>query len=48
MADELLQKVFTTAPRTRSAPKAASLLREMRHDLRKQIVRSGAFSEYLV
>jgi hypothetical protein len=47
-ADELLLKVFTTAPRTRSAAKAASLLREMRNPLRKQIVRSGAFSEYLV
>jgi hypothetical protein len=47
-ADELLLKVFTTAPRTRSAPKAASVLRDMRNPLRKQIVRSGAFSEYLV
>jgi hypothetical protein len=47
-ADELLLKVFTTAPRTRSAPKAASLLRDLRNPLRKQIVRSGAFSEYLV
>jgi hypothetical protein len=47
-ADELLLKVFTAAPRTRSAPKAASVLRELRNPLRKQIVRSGAFSEYLV
>jgi Putative zinc-binding metallo-peptidase len=47
-ADELLLKVFTTAPRTRSAAKAASLLRELRNPLRKQIMRSGAFSEYLV
>ena len=47
-ADELLLKVFTTAPRSRNALKAASLLREMRNPLRKQIVRSGAFSEYLV
>jgi hypothetical protein len=47
-ADELLLKVFTTAPRTRAAPKAASVLREMRNPLRQQIVRSGAFSEYLV
>ena len=47
-ADELLLKVFTGAPRRRTAPKAASVLREMRHALRHQIVRSGAFSEYLV
>jgi len=47
-ADELLLKVFTAAPRSRSAPKAATVLRELRHPLRQQIVRSGAFSEYLV
>jgi hypothetical protein len=47
-ADELLLKLFTTAPRTRAAPKAASVLREMRAPLRQQIQRSGAFSEYLV
>jgi hypothetical protein len=47
-ADELLIKVFTTAPRNRAAPKAASVLREMRAPLRQQIQRSGAFSEYLV
>ncbi len=47
-ADELLLKVFTTAPRSRSSPKAASVLREMRAPLRQQIQRSGAFSEYLV
>ena len=47
-ADELLLKVFTTAPRRRSAPRAASVLREMRNSLRLKIVRSGAFSEYLV
>jgi len=47
-ADELLLKVFTTAPRNRSSPKAASVLREMRGSLRQQIQRSGAFSEYLV
>jgi hypothetical protein len=47
-ADELLLKVFTTAPRTRSAPKAASVLREMRIPLRQRILSSGAFSEYLV
>jgi hypothetical protein len=47
-ADELLLKVFTTAPRNRSAAKAAGVLREMRAPLRQQIQRSGAFSEYLV
>ena len=47
-ADELLLKVFTATPRSRSAPKAASVLRELRLPLRQQIVRSGAFSEYLV
>jgi hypothetical protein len=47
-ADELLLKVFTTAPRTRTSPKAASVLREMRATLRQQFQRSGAFSEYLV
>jgi len=47
-ADELLLKVFTAAPRTRAAPKAASVLREMRTSLRQQILRSGGFSEYLV
>lgn len=47
-ADELLLKVFTTVPRRRSAPKAASVLRELRNPLRLKIVRSGAFSEYLV
>jgi hypothetical protein len=47
-ADELLLKVFTTAPRRRSAQKAARVLRELRNPLRQQIVRSGAFSEYLV
>jgi hypothetical protein len=47
-ADELLLKVFTSAPRTRGVPRAASVLREMRLPLRQQILRSGAFSEYLV
>jgi hypothetical protein len=47
-ADELLLKVFTTAPRRPSAARAASVLREMRNPLRLKIVRSGAFSEYLV
>ena len=47
-ADELLLKVFTTAPRDRNRPKAASLLRELRNPLRQQMLRSGTFSEYLV
>jgi hypothetical protein len=47
-ADELLLKVFTTAPRNRAAPKAASVLRDLRAGVRQQIQRSGAFSEYLV
>jgi len=47
-ADELLLKVFTNVPRTRTAPKAASVVREMRNPLRQQLVDSGAFSEYLV
>ena len=47
-ADELLLKIFTSAPRNRASPKAASVLREMRAPLRQQIHRSGAFSEYLV
>jgi len=45
-ADELLLKVFTAAPRDRSRPRAASVLRDMRNTLRKQNLRSGAFSEY--
>jgi hypothetical protein len=47
-ADELLLKLFTAAPRRANAPKAASVLREMRNPLRQQFVRTGAFSEYLV
>ena len=47
-ADELLLKVFTTVPHNRAAPKAASVLRDMRAALRQQIQHSGAFSEYLV
>jgi hypothetical protein len=47
-ADELLLKVFAAAPRNRSSPKAAGVLREMRASLRQQVQRSGAFSEYLV
>jgi hypothetical protein len=47
-ADELLLKVFTAAPRTRAVPKASSVLRELRNPLRQQILRTGAFSEYLL
>src|SRR5258707_3253183 len=47
-ADELLLKVFTAQPRARDRPKASSVLRELRNPLRQRIVRSGAFSEYLV
>ena len=47
-ADELLLKVFTTAPKRKSAAKAATVLRDMRTSLRHQFVRRGAFSEYLV
>ena len=47
-ADELLLKVFTPAPQTRSRPKAAQVLRELRSPLRQQIQRTGAFSEYLL
>jgi hypothetical protein len=47
-ADELLLKIFTPVPKRRSSPRAAQLLRELRKPLRKEIVRSGAFSEYLV
>lgn len=47
-ADELLLKVFTAVPRGRTHLKAATLLRELRQPLRRQIQRSGAFSEYLV
>ncbi len=47
-ADELLLKVFTAVPRGRTRLKAATLLRELRQPLRRQIQRSGAFSEYLV
>jgi hypothetical protein len=47
-ADELLLKVFTAKPGGSRRPKAATLLREWRNPLRQQIVRSGAFSEYLV
>ncbi|MBS0398516.1 MAG: putative zinc-binding metallopeptidase [Proteobacteria bacterium] len=47
-ADDLLCRIFTQHPSRRSVPRAASVVREMRQGLRRQIVRSGAFSEYLV
>ena len=47
-ADDLLLKVFSMNPPRRQALKAASVVREMRQPLRRQIVRSGVFSEYLV
>jgi hypothetical protein len=47
-ADELLLKIFVAAPRNRASARAATVLREMRNPLRQSIVRSGAFSEYLV
>ncbi len=47
-ADELLLKVFTAAPRNGNRPRASSVLRELRNPLRQRILRSGAFSEYLV
>ncbi len=47
-ADELLLKVFTAAPPRRNAPKAVSVVRELRPALRLRLVASGVFSEYLV
>jgi len=47
-ADELLLKVFTAAPRNRTAPRAATILRELRNPLRQRMVRTGGFSDYLV
>jgi hypothetical protein len=47
-ADELLLKVFTAAPRNRAAPRAATVLRELRNPLLQRMVGSGGFSEYLV
>ena len=48
VADEWLLRIFTMKPRTRLAPKAASVVREMRRALRQQIVRSGDCNNYLV
>ena len=39
---------FIGSPRNRDRPKAAQLLRELRNSLRHDILRSAAFSEYLV
>jgi Putative zinc-binding metallo-peptidase len=47
-ADELLLKVFATAPRTAVTPKAATFVREMRQTLHRAVVDHGDFSEYLV
>ena len=47
-ADELLLKVFTTAPRTRRSAKAVTVVREWRQPLRQHLVETGVFSEYLV
>jgi hypothetical protein len=47
-ADEMLLKVFTATPRGRERVRAASVLRELRNPLRQRLLRSGAFSEYLV
>ena len=47
-ADEMLLKVFSASPGARARPNAAALLREWRVPLRREIARSGAFSEYLV
>ena len=48
VADEMLLKVFTASPGACARPDAARLLRELRVPLRREIARSGAFSEYLV
>ncbi|NNM61693.1 MAG: hypothetical protein HKM03_05950 [Steroidobacteraceae bacterium] len=46
-ADALLRRVFTVEPPRRDAMAAASLVRELRTPLRRQLVRSGAYSDYL-
>jgi hypothetical protein len=48
VADALLLTIFTPTPRTRRTPKAARVVREMRRALRREIVRSGAGSNYMV
>lgn len=47
-ADELLLQVFTSAPHSRNSVKAVSVVRELRNALRRRLVGSGVFSEYLV
>ncbi len=47
-ADELLLQVFTAAPRNASVPRAASVVRERRAQLRQQLVATGACRDYLV
>ncbi|HVC00949.1 MAG TPA: putative zinc-binding metallopeptidase [Steroidobacteraceae bacterium] len=47
-ADELLLEVFTAEPARRTAPKAASVVRDLAKPLRRQFARSGAVGEYLV
>ena len=47
-ADELLLEVFTATPARRTAPRAAHAIRVLANPLRRQLVRSGAFSDYLV
>jgi len=47
-ADELLLKVFAPAPARRDRLKAVTVVRERRNELRRELVASGAFSEYLV
>jgi hypothetical protein len=47
-ADELLLRVFTTVPHARAAPGAARVVRDMRRELRQELVRSGDCGSYLV
>ena len=46
-ADELLLKVFAPVPRSRRAPKAASVIRDMRRALRQEAVHTGICTPYL-
>jgi hypothetical protein len=47
-ADELLLRMFTPAPARPTAPKAAHAIRALANPLRRQLVHSGAYSDYLV
>ncbi len=47
-ADDLLLKIFTATPARRTAPNAAHAIRNLANPLRRQLVRSGAFGDYLV